>query len=124
MPDAIASLLIGVLLTVTALGLANPLADYLIGRSLPEPMLRDVAGFLIDSPAVEELIGIQASYIGPEEVVVVAKIRPRDETIKDLAAAMDELDRKIREHLPIIADVFVDVTATRPTTNPSKTDLA
>src|SRR5262245_20783243 len=36
-PDSIASLLIGVLLTMTAFGLARPLADFLVGRSIPAP---------------------------------------------------------------------------------------
>ena len=33
-PDSLASLLIGILLAVTAFGLARPLADFLVGRSL------------------------------------------------------------------------------------------
>jgi hypothetical protein len=33
--------------------------------------------------------------------------------MEQLARAMDELDHRIREALPVVADVFVDVTASR-----------
>jgi hypothetical protein len=33
--------------------------------------------------------------------------------IEKLARAMDDLDRKIRLALPVVADVFIDVTANR-----------
>jgi len=113
LPDSIASLLIGLLLAVTALMLARPLADFLIGRTLPEPYLHDIQDILTSSPAVEELIGFHAVYTGPEEVVVAAKIRPRGNNVDDLAKEMDELDHRIKEAVPFVADVFIDVTTSQ-----------
>jgi hypothetical protein len=31
--------------------------------------------------------------------------------IEKLTRAMDDLDRKIREELPVVADVYIDITA-------------
>ncbi len=42
-PDSLASLLIGLLLAVTAFGLARPFADFLVGRSLPPPQFEKLA---------------------------------------------------------------------------------
>jgi len=39
LPDSLASLAIGLLLAVTAFGLARPFADFLVGHSVPEPVL-------------------------------------------------------------------------------------
>jgi len=62
-------------------------------------------------PAIQEVLVLEAIYSGPEEVVVLAKARPSPKLqIDELGRAMDELDRKIREALPFVADVFIDVT--------------
>jgi cation diffusion facilitator family transporter len=113
-PDALASLLIGILLALTAFGLARPLADFLVGRSLPDEQLEQLHAILMASPAIEEVLSLQALYSGPEEAIVGAKIHPSaDLTIEQLARAMDDLDHAIREALPLVADVFLDVTSQR-----------
>ncbi len=113
-PDSVASLLIGVLLAVTAFALARPFADFLVGRSIPEGQLQRLRAILEGDAAVEEVLALRAMYSGPEEVIVVAKIRPsRKLDIDRLGRAMDDLDRRIREALPYVADVFLDVTGER-----------
>jgi len=113
-PDSIASLLIGLLLAVTAFGVARPLADFLIGRSLPPEQLKDVHAVVSQNPAIEEVLTLRSVYTGPEEVVVIAKVHPSPHmNIAELSQAMDDLDREIRSTFPLVADVFIDVTNTR-----------
>lgn len=113
-PDSVASLLIGVLLAVTAFGLARPFADFLVGRSIPGVQLERLQAIVEKSAAVDELLSLQAVYSGPEEVIVLAKVRPSPKMdIAELGRAMDELDHEIRSALPYVADVFVDVTSVR-----------
>jgi cation diffusion facilitator family transporter len=110
-PDAIASLLIGILMAVTAFGLARPLADFLVGRSLPRPYLDKIRDVIQRDGAVEEIISLQAVYTGPEEVIVAAKVRPKSELSGDeLAKAMDDLDAALRRESQFVADVYIDVT--------------
>jgi len=114
MPDSLASLVIGLLLAVTAFGLARPFADFLVGRSAPLPLLEKLHALFIEDEAVEQIVSLRAIYLGPEEVVVMAKVRPSAKmNIEKLARAMDDLDRKIRQELPVVADVYIDITATR-----------
>jgi cation diffusion facilitator family transporter len=118
-PDAVASLLIGVLLALTAVGLARPLADFLVGRSLPDEQLAKLHAILDGAPAIDEVLSLQAVYSGPEEVIVGAKVHPSSKlTIEQLTRAMDDLDAAIREALPVVADVFLDVTRYRSDTLP------
>lgn len=113
-PDSIASLLIGLLLAATAFGLARPLADFLVGRSLPTPLLERLHAVVERDAAVDEVVSFRAVYSGPEEVIVAAKVHPSSNlNAEQLAEAMDALDHKLREALPLVADVFIDVTATR-----------
>jgi len=117
LPDSIASLLIGVLLAVTAFALARPFADFLVGRSIPDAMLERLRGLVEGDPAIEKLLVLRAMYSGPEEVIVFGKARPSPSLdVRELGRAMDELDRRIRAALPFVADVFIDVTG--PDTGP------
>ncbi len=110
-PDTLASLLIGILLAITAFALARSLADFLVGRSLPAPQLERLHTIIKEEPAVEEVLALRATYSGPEEVIVLGKIRPSpDLSIQQLTRAMDDLDHKIRDALPLVADVFIDVS--------------
>jgi cation diffusion facilitator family transporter len=113
-PDSVASLLIGVLLAVTAFGLARPLADFLVGRSLRPAQLETLYAIVKKDPAVHEIVSLRALYIGPEEVVVIAKVHPAPTlNIEQLTQAMDDLDARIRAALPLVADIFIDVTTHR-----------
>jgi cation diffusion facilitator family transporter len=113
-PDAIASLLIGILLAITAFGLARPLADFLVGRSLPPDLLEELRRILAASPCIEQIVTLQAVYIGPEEVIVAAKVHPAEgASIEDLAHAMDDLDQQLRAASEFVADVYLDVTMYR-----------
>jgi cation diffusion facilitator family transporter len=117
-PDSLASLLIGLLLAITAFGLARPLADFLVGRSLPAPMLEKLHTIVREDSVIERVLSLRATYSGPEEVIVVAKVRPSSNLNMDqLTRAMDNLDHTIRQALPIVADVFIDVTAYRDQDN-------
>jgi cation diffusion facilitator family transporter len=117
-PDSLASLLIGLLLAITAFGLARPIADFLVGQSLPAPLFEKLYAIVREDSAIEQVLSLRAVYLGPEEVIVVAKVRPSASlNIEQLTRAMDDLDRGIRLALPLVADVFIDVTASRAEDN-------
>src|SRR5438270_3380983 len=111
-PDAIASLFIGLLMAATAFGLGRPLADFLVGKSLPANLLEEIRAVIDGDDAVDEILALQAVYIGPEEVIVAANVRPASHlTVEQPGRAVDDLDHALRETSPFVADVFIDVTA-------------
>jgi len=110
-PDAIASLLIGLLMAAIAFGLGRYFADFLVGKSLPPARLEELYAIIASDEAVEEIVALQAVYTGPEEVIVAAKVRPSPRlTAEELSRAMDELDHALRKASPFVADVYIDVT--------------
>jgi cation diffusion facilitator family transporter len=112
--DAIAALLIGLLLATTAFGLARPLADLLIGRSMSPERLERVYAILAESPSIDEILSVQAVYGAPQEVIVGAKVHPAPgQTADELASALDTIDHALRQELPEIAEVFIDLTSHR-----------
>jgi cation diffusion facilitator family transporter len=113
-PDSLASLVIGLLLASTAIGVARPFADFLVGRSIAPPQLEEILAILESDPAVDQVLTFRAIYSGPEEVLVMAKIHPTANiNSEQFSQAMDTLDHTIRLAFPFVADVFIDVTATR-----------
>jgi cation diffusion facilitator family transporter len=112
--DAIAALLIGVLLAATAVALARPLADMLIGRSMLPARLERVYAILEQSPSIDEILSVQAVYRAPQEVIVAAKVHPAPgQTADELAIALDGIDQALRQGLPEVAEVFIDLTSHR-----------
>ena len=99
-------------MAATAFGLARPLADFLVGRSLPPQLLDQIHALIASDGAVEEILSVQAVYTGPEEVIVAAKVRPSPRlTAAELGRAMDDLDGALRNASPFVADVYIDVTS-------------
>jgi cation diffusion facilitator family transporter len=118
-PDSFASLVIGVLLASTAVGVARPFADFLVGRSLPLPLLEELLAIVESDAAVEQVLSFRAIYSGPEEVLVMAKIHPTAHiNSEEFGRAMDTLDHKIRLAFPVVADIFIDITANQIKDNP------
>jgi cation diffusion facilitator family transporter len=125
-PDGVAALLIGILLALTAFGLARPLADFLIGRSLPASQVDKLYAILSAASAIDEVISIQAVYTGPEEAIIAAKVHPSPNlTIQEVTRSMDELDVAIRKAFPVVADVFLDLTMYRKSSpEPAELELS
>lgn len=112
--DAIASLLIGLLLAGTAVGLARPLADLLIGKSIAPARLERAYAVLDQAPAIDDVLTLHAVQVGAQEAILTAKVRPRPhQSGDDLARLLDELDHELRDELPEIGEVFIDLTARR-----------
>jgi cation diffusion facilitator family transporter len=111
-PDAIASLLIGLLMAATGFGLGRYFADFLVGKSLPPALLEEIRTLIASDKGVDEVLSVQAVYTGPEEVIVAAKVRPSPKlSTEELSRAMDDLDRALKEASPFVADVYIDVTS-------------
>jgi cation diffusion facilitator family transporter len=122
-PDAVAALLIGILLAFTAIGLGRILADFLVGRSLPPEDVQRLHAILRANPAIEEVLLLRAVYVGAEDAIVTAKVHPAPNvTIDDFAHAADEIDAAMRAAVPEVADVYLDVTSYSADTVPLDRD--
>jgi hypothetical protein len=61
---------------------------------------------------------VQAVYGAPQEVIVAAKVHPAPgKTADELAIALDDIDHTLRQQLPEVAEVFIDLTSHRVTSD-------
>lgn len=105
-PDAIASILIGLLLGFMAMGLAFVNGRLLMGRAVDEAKEDDLLNFIEEFPSVEKVIQLRTQIIGPNQIIVSAEI----EFHGGILLHRDQIEsdaQKIRdgdEPLPILVD--------------------
>ncbi|NBE83952.1 cation diffusion facilitator family transporter [Micromonospora rubida] len=113
--DGLASIAIGVLLLVVAVVLAKANISLLVGRAIPERLRLEIEQELNGLPAVERIDTLLTMQLGPDDMLVAAKVDFRDEaTGADIEAAADEAERRLIERYPEIGYVFLDPTPSRP----------
>jgi len=118
--DGGASIAIGVLLFVVAVKLGMDSKELLIGRAASPEMQRLIREEIESRPGVGALLELQTMHMGPDSLIVAARIALDDDLDADEAEDLaDELDRRLSEKLPLQSHVFIDPTQTRPTPPPA-----
>lgn len=78
-----------------------------------QPARLEIARSIIAaSPSIDAVLSLFGVHIGPQEVVVAAKVRPKPgQTSEELARAFDEIDHALRAKLREVAEVYLDPTS-------------
>ena len=114
--DGIGTLLIGLLLGVIAIVLCIEMKSLLIGESASPSHESAIRDAIHASPDVEALIHMRTEHIGPEDILVAAKVQFRpDLTMAELASVIDALELGIRAVVPTATRIFVEPDVLRPT---------
>ena len=107
--DGAGSLAIGALLGCVAVILAVEMKSLLIGESAGRAMERDIVAAIEGGPEVERVIHLRTLHLGPETLLVAAKIAVRhDDTAAAVAAGIDAAERRIRAAVPIAELIFLE----------------
>jgi len=107
--DGIGTVSIGVLLIGVALILAVETKSLLLGEAASDEALARIEEALAAEPAVERIIHMRTLHLGPEELLVAAKIAVRhDETAGDVARAIDSAERRIRAAEPTARVIYLE----------------
>ncbi|TQS46463.1 cation diffusion facilitator family transporter [Cryptosporangium phraense] len=108
--DGIGTLAIGLLLVVVAVFLAMETQSLLLGEGAnPEDLQRIETAIRSDRDTVEGIIHMKTLYLGPEELLVAAKIAVHhDDTAAKVADAIDAAESRIREAVPIARVIYLE----------------
>ena len=118
--DGGASIAIGVLLVAVAVKLGMDSKELLIGRAASSEMERLIREEIESRPGVDALLELQTMHMGPDSLIVAARVALNDELRADEAEDLaDEIDRRLSEKLPLQPHVFIDPTQTRRIPPPS-----
>jgi len=106
--DAVGTLGIGVLLAVIAIVLIIETKSLLIGEGANPAVLRTICAEL-EQDKVQRVIHIRTQYLGPEEMLVAAKIAltPSLSTV-DIAKAIDAAEARVRAKVPEARLIYLE----------------
>ncbi|MEU5990834.1 cation diffusion facilitator family transporter [Spirillospora sp. NPDC047418] len=109
--DGLASVLIGLLLVALALLIGKESTGLLIGRAADPDAQHEIRAEILDAPGVTGVDELLTMHFGPEQLLVAAKVNFSDHISADQAEDVaGEIDRRLRERLPIVRHVFLDPT--------------
>lgn len=107
--DGVGSLAISVLLAGVAVILAVEMKSLLIGESASAEMVRAIVTALEDGPEVERVIHLRTMHMGPESLLVAAKIAVRHEDqAAAIASGIDAAERRVRAAVPIADLIYLE----------------
>jgi cation diffusion facilitator family transporter len=112
--DGGASIAIGVLLVIVAVKLGLDSKELLIGRAASPEIERMIREQIESRPGVDALLELLTMHMGPDSLIVAARVALKDELGADEAEDLaDDVDRRLSERLPLQSHVFIDPTQTR-----------
>lgn len=111
-PDAVGSILVGLLLAVVAFVLIRQNRRFLIGVSV-EPAVRAAAlQRLLSHPAIAQITYLHIEYVGPGRVFVVAAVDLAGDTAEhEVAATLNEIEDEVATSARV---AWVVLTLSRP----------
>jgi len=106
--DALGTGLIGVLLVCVAIVLALETKSLLLGEAATLEDVRAIEAALV-GPGVSRIIHLKTLHLGPEELLVAAKIAVEEaETGAQIAAAIDAAEKRVRSAVPIAKVIYLE----------------
>ena len=107
--DGAASIVIGVILAVTAGLLAYETNSLLLGESASPDVVRAVTKFIIQQPGVAAVNELLTMHLGPEDVLLTVSLDFEDAlTSADVEAAISSIEAGIKSAHPEIKRIFLE----------------
>jgi cation diffusion facilitator family transporter len=107
--DGIGTLCIGVLLVVIAIVLAIETKSLLLGESADPLELEKIKNAVVDGETVTGIIHMRTLHLGPEELLVAAKVSVQaTESAAAVAGAIDAAETRIRSAVPIARVIYLE----------------
>ncbi len=107
--DGIATLAIGLLLGTAAAVLGIETKSLLLGEGASAQDLQRIRAALVDGAVVNSVIHMRTMHLGPDELLVAAKIAvDHDDTALEVARAIDAAERRVREAVPIARVIYLE----------------
>ncbi|MGW3626880.1 cation diffusion facilitator family transporter [Streptomyces sp. NPDC000880] len=107
--DGIGTLCIGVLLIVIALVLAAETKSLLLGEAAGLDDIEKIKAAAVDGDTVTGIIHMRTLHLGPEELLVAAKVAVQhDDTAAEVAAAINAAEERIRAAVPIARVIYLE----------------
>jgi cation diffusion facilitator family transporter len=121
--DGVGTLAIGVLLACAALVLGVETKSLLLGEGANAQQVRRIREALVDGEVVTSVIHMRTLHLGPDELLVAAKIGvEHDDTAAQVAHAIDAAEARVRAVVPIATVIYLEPDIRRTVKAPAQAD--
>ena len=108
------------ILGIIAIVLAYDMKSLLIGESATRENRAKIVAAIAGAPHVVQLIHMRTQHIGPEELLVGAKVEFAHElSTSEVAAAIDGLETAVRSEVPIVGPMYIEPDLMRRPKDPT-----
>jgi divalent metal cation (Fe/Co/Zn/Cd) transporter len=95
----------------------------LVGEGASRADVEKIRDAFNASPRVEALIHMKTLYLGPDELLVAAKVAfPKTTKLTEVARAINEVEAEIREAVPVARVVYIEPDIYNPSGATPSTD--
>jgi cation diffusion facilitator family transporter len=117
--DAIGTLMIGTLLVLVAITLGIETKSLLVGEGATDGDHARIVAAIADGSEAERTIHLKTLYLGPDELLVAAKLAfPAERSLGDVAHDIDRIEARIRAAVPAARVIYVEPDVDRPSGGP------
>ncbi len=107
--DSLGTLFIGALLLLVALVLGIETKSLLIGEGASAENVATIRDAFNAHPDVESLIHMKTLYLGPDELMIAAKVAfPKATRLVEIATAIDALEADLRAKIPAARAIYIE----------------
>jgi len=107
--DAIGTLMIGALLIVVAITLGIETKSLLVGEGATDADHARIVAAITHGPEVEHLIHLKTLYLGPDELLVAAKLTfAGEKPLAEVAADIDIVEARVRKAVPAARAIYFE----------------
>jgi cation diffusion facilitator family transporter len=106
--DALGSIAIGLLLGVVAAILAIEMKSLLIGEAASPEEQEKIRTAITGGPEVDQLIHLRTEHLGPDDLLVAAKVDLSAAADSETARAIDRVESRIRERVPSARVIYLE----------------
>jgi cation diffusion facilitator family transporter len=107
--DGLGTLAIGALLVSVAVVLAIETKSLLLGEGAVRATVAEIEAALVAGPEVDRVIHMRTLYLGPDELLVAAKIAVHhDDSAAVVAQAIDAAEARVRAAVPIARVIYLE----------------
>ncbi|TFB67763.1 cation transporter [Cryobacterium glaciale] len=107
--DAVGTLAIGALLVLVAIILGIETKSLLVGEGASKKDLDAIEAAILDGPETKRIIHLKTLYLGPDEILVGAKLAfDSQHRFADVATDIDAVEIRIRAAVPLARTIYLE----------------
>jgi cation diffusion facilitator family transporter len=107
--DGVGTIAIGVLLVAIAIVLAIEMSSLLLGEAARPEQAERINAELVAAGGVRSIIPVLTQHIGPDELLVAAKLEfEPGRTVDQIADVINDCERRVRAAVPIAKRIYIE----------------